>query len=153
MDVLATVKTKSGFSLVHECDVTYLTVNIRHGVGRANHIQFYILFETDWETTALGIAKAFESLASEIRNWDNKVENPGAVDESRNAQSGGGDGRTKSGEKTMEYTVIEEQKLERLIENVNLMIINGWKPLGGVDSGVDNEANIAWYCQAMVRGK
>jgi hypothetical protein len=51
---------------------------------------------------------------------------------------------------TMEYTVIFNEKLEKLINQVNQALKSGWRPLGGI--AVTNEGLIFfYYYQAMVR--
>jgi len=53
---------------------------------------------------------------------------------------------------TVEYTVIFDTKLERLIDQVNQAIQEGWRPLGGI--AVTNEGLIFfYYYQAMARGQ
>jgi len=47
----------------------------------------------------------------------------------------------------MEYTVLKETKLDRLITMVNQYINNGWRPQGGV--AIDGYTN---FYQAMVKG-
>ena len=50
----------------------------------------------------------------------------------------------------MEYTVIFNEKLEKLINQVNQALKSGWRPLGGI--AVTNEGLIFfYYYQAMVK--
>lgn len=49
----------------------------------------------------------------------------------------------------MKYTVIRTKKLEELIEEVNLLIKDGWTPQGGIcESTSQGEVD---YYQAMVK--
>ena len=50
------------------------------------------------------------------------------------------------GEDLMEYTVVVGSSIEKLIEKVNKLIVEGWKPLGGI--GINGK-----YYQAMTRVK
>ncbi|KGG87703.1 hypothetical protein P245_19825 [Comamonas thiooxydans] len=45
------------------------------------------------------------------------------------------------------YAVIEEPKLQVLIDKVNKAIKEGWRPLGGISYQSANN----WYLQALVR--
>ena len=52
----------------------------------------------------------------------------------------------------MEYTVVKEHNREELIKKVSELIMQGWKPLGGI--AVSTVAPIAGYhifCQAMIK--
>lgn len=56
----------------------------------------------------------------------------------------------------MRYTVIERSTLEELMNEINLMLEQGWLPTGGVCASVvqlqDRECgwdNQNWYAQAM----
>jgi hypothetical protein len=48
----------------------------------------------------------------------------------------------------MEYTILKERTIEKLIESVSQYIAQGWQPKGGVAT----EAGYSIYYQAMVRG-
>lgn len=47
------------------------------------------------------------------------------------------------------YKVIEEPRLQVLVEKVNQAIKEGWRPLGGISY---QSANM-WYLQALVRDR
>jgi hypothetical protein len=49
----------------------------------------------------------------------------------------------------MEYVILEEDSIKKLIESVNQHIQMGWRPQGGVSSWVG--ADIV-YLQAMTKG-
>jgi len=51
--------------------------------------------------------------------------------------------------KEPEYTVVESGNMGRLVENVNRMLRDGWRPQGGI-SGLYNLSGY-YYLQAMVR--
>lgn len=54
----------------------------------------------------------------------------------------------------MKYTVMNAYDLTTLIEKVNDLIKEGWKPLGGIQAMIDNEAQDPYrynYCQAMIK--
>lgn len=50
----------------------------------------------------------------------------------------------------MEYTVVEKSKLQALIDEVNKLIEQGWKPLGGIN--VVQARTFYYHLQSMVRG-
>lgn len=52
----------------------------------------------------------------------------------------------------MKYILVEENSIETLMESVNKLITDGWKPLGGVShsKNPDLRGNIS-YCQALVK--
>jgi len=50
------------------------------------------------------------------------------------------------GEDLMEYTVVVGSTIEKIIERVNELIVEGWQPLGGI--GINGN-----YYQAMTRVK
>lgn len=49
----------------------------------------------------------------------------------------------------MKYTVVKTKKLEELIEQVNLLIQEGWKPQGGICESASQGA-VDFY-QAMIK--
>ena len=52
----------------------------------------------------------------------------------------------------MEYTVVEVYGYaEELIRNVNDLIKDGWRPLGGVAIGITETDELDGYFQAMIR--
>lgn len=53
----------------------------------------------------------------------------------------------------MEYTVIENSDLNKLVLHVNDNISKGWKPLGGVSCSIYEDCDVYWYCQAIIREK
>ena len=50
----------------------------------------------------------------------------------------------------MQYFVVQKSTVEGLIENVNLMLEHGWKPLGGL--AVASDQGYRYFCQALIRG-
>jgi hypothetical protein len=52
----------------------------------------------------------------------------------------------------MEYTIVGDGKMDRLISKVNELIRQGWKPIGGI--ALDTRAaGIGGFYQAMAREK
>ncbi len=49
------------------------------------------------------------------------------------------------------YTLVEDDDVNRLIEEVNDLIIAGWVPLGGISTAAYVDS--FWYTQAMWRPK
>jgi hypothetical protein len=50
----------------------------------------------------------------------------------------------------MEYTIVTGQKKEDLIKKVNELILEGWKPQGGIcESGTDSSG--FFFSQAMIK--
>lgn len=50
----------------------------------------------------------------------------------------------------MEYTIVTAKKMEDLIKKVNELILEGWKPQGGIcESG--NEYSGTLFFQAMIK--
>lgn len=59
----------------------------------------------------------------------------------------------------MEYTIIFEVKIKKMIAQVNKYISEGWEPLGGISLTTSNtvlkgeRVVVTSYCQAMTKGK
>ena len=51
--------------------------------------------------------------------------------------------------KIVEYFVLVESTAERLDDSVNMQLMKGWQPLGGVSTLV--EPNIVYFVQALVK--
>ena len=52
--------------------------------------------------------------------------------------------------KIVEYVVIVKSTPERLDDSVNMQLLNGWQPLGGVSTLVKPNSDI-YYVQALVK--
>lgn len=52
----------------------------------------------------------------------------------------------------MKYCVVEARDIERLVEKVDLLLSEGWKPQGGINAVILAPImNIKFYQQAMVK--